>query len=249
LLKNFMVCDINTVMFCSEFKYSLFSSVVVVAVLLYVTAFVLSTMGIPYVWTMAAVLYGPLVLFYAFGISPFCAPMLPTCLGDEILKFIDLIIPQKISWPQPLQKTPNCVDNPEIPARDCIVACEEIPFVYADWTEPLAWGLCDISLTTCTSIEQWLAGSSFFQGIEQFKSITEALDRSARVLGGTDEAMKTSFRLCAALTSWKSIPVLLITGLSVYAIPIIVMLPFYVLTSVMQLGMSSVLLSHLRWTE
>ena len=249
LVKKFMVCDINTVMFCSEFRYSLFSSIVVVAALTYAVALILSTIGVPYVWTLVALLYMPLVFFYAFGISPFCTPMLPTCLGKEILTFLDLIIPQKISWPQPLQRTPNCIDNPEITASDCIVSCEAIPFVYKDWAEPLAWGMCDISLTACTVIQKWLAASSFLQGIDQLKSITEALDRSARVLQGTDEEMKTAFRLCAALESWKSIPILLLTGLSVYAIPIVVMLPVYLLTSVMQLGMSSLLLSHMRWTE
>jgi hypothetical protein len=249
LVKKFMVCDINTVMFCSEFRYSLFSSVVVVAALTYTTALILSTIGVPYVWTLAALLYMPLVFFYAFGISPFCTPMLPTCLGKEILTFLDLIIPQKISWPQPLQRTPNCIDNPEISASDCIVACEAIPFVYKDWPEPLAWGMCDISLTACTALQKWFAASSFLQGIDQFKSITEALDRSARVLQGTDEEMKTAFRLCAALESWKSIPILLLTGLAVYAIPIVVMLPVYLFTSVMQMGMSTLLLSHMRWTE
>jgi hypothetical protein len=249
VVKKFLVCDVNTVMYCSEFRYSLFSSAVVVAVVTYITCLVLSTIGVPYVWTLAGFVYVPLVFFYSFGISPLCAPMIPTCLGNEILKFLDLIIPEKITWPQALQQTANCIDNPEISAGDCIVTCEEEPFLYVDWVEPLAWGFCDISLTACTAVERWLATSEFMPAIQQLKSLTEALQRSANVLSGTDEDMKTAFRLCASLTSWKSIPVLLLIGFAMYTIPVLVMLPFQLLTSVLQLGVGSVLMTHLRWTE
>ena len=249
VLKKVLVCDVNTVMFCSEFRYSLFSSAVVVAVLTYAVALVLSTIGVPYVWTIAAFIYIPLVFFYSFGISPLCFPMIPTCLGDEILKFLDLIIPQKVSWPQPLQRTVGCVNNPDIPAADCIVTCEETPFLYMDWMEPLAWGLCDISLSSCTAVETWLSNSSLMQGIYVMKKTTEALDRSAQVIRSEDEEMKSAFRICASLTSWRSIPVLLLIGLSFYIIPVLVMLPVQLIISSFRLGISSVLFSHLRWGE
>jgi len=204
VLKKILVCDVNTVMFSvmfsSEFKYSLFSSAVVVAVLTYAIALIISTIGVPYAWTITAFVYIPLVFFYSFEISPLCAPMIPT-LGNEILNFLDMIIPEKVSWPQPLQLTVGCVNNPDIPAADCIVTCEEIPFLYVDWIEPLAWGFCDISLSSCTAAATWLSDSSLMQGIDVLKKTTEALDRSAQVLRGKDEEMKTAFRICASLTS------------------------------------------------
>jgi hypothetical protein len=248
-LKSFVVCDINTVMFCSEFRYSLFSGAIVVAVLSFVVAVVLTTVGVPYVWTIAAALYIPLVFFYSFGISPLCFPMIPSCLGDEILEFLKMIIPEKLSWPQSLQKIPNCVEDSSISASECIVTCEQIPFVYLDWTEPLAWAFCDVSIDACIATDKWLSASVWVQGIPTLKSLSDALGRSATVIQGTDDDMKTAFRMCAALTSWKTVPVLLIGGLGVYALPMVILLPFQLFISLLQLGVGTISMSHLRWRE
>jgi hypothetical protein len=248
-LKNFLVCDVNTVMFCSEFRYSLFSGAVVVAVLTFVVAVILRTIGIPYVWTITGALYIPLVFFYSFGVSPLCFPMIPSCLGNEILEFLNMVIPDKLSWPQSLQKIPNCAEDASISASECIVTCEQVPFVYLDWTEPLAWVFCDVAIDACIATEKWLSASAWVQGISTLKSLSEALDRSAIVLQGTDDDMKTAFRLCAALTSWKTVPILLLCGLGVYALPMLLLVPFQLFISLLQLGVSTVTMSHLRWGE
>ena len=248
-LKSFLVCDVNTVMFCSEFRYSLFSGAVVVAVLTFVVAVILRTIGIPYVWTITGALYIPLVFFYSFGVSPLCFPMIPSCLGNEILEFLNMVIPDKLSWPQSLQKIPNCAEDASISASECIVTCEQVPFVYLDWTEPLAWVFCDVAIDACIATEKWLSASAWVQGISTLKSLSEALDRSAIVLQGTDDDMKTAFRLCAALTSWKTVPILLLCGLGVYALPMLLLVPFQLFISLLQLGVSTVTMSHLRWGE
>jgi hypothetical protein len=87
------------------------------------------------------------------------------------------------------------------------------------------------------------------QGISTLKSLCEALDRSAIVLQGTDDDMKTAFRLCAALTGWKTVPILLLCGLGVYALPMLLLVPFQLFISLLQLGVSTVTMSHLRWGE
>ncbi|KAJ1465383.1 hypothetical protein T484DRAFT_1757455, partial [Baffinella frigidus] len=52
LVKRVVSCDIDSVMYCTKFRYSLFSSTIVVAVLLYAVGMVLSSFGIPYTWTV-----------------------------------------------------------------------------------------------------------------------------------------------------------------------------------------------------
>jgi hypothetical protein len=246
LVRKFAKCDVNSVMQCSEFRFSFISSAVSVAVVLFTIALTLSSIGVPYAWTFIGLVYLPIVMFYSMGYSPFCAPMLPTCLGQEIIAALDGLIPVKISWPSALQAVPNCIENTNIPANECIVSCNAHPFSFRGWSEPIAWSICEISPSVCQDTYLWMREQSFAkdEGSTLF-DLSTAFGRYSTIKTQNDPEQIVAYRVCAIFTAWRSVPVLLLCGFSIYILPLLVILPIQFLLASTQIIFASVFMSHL----
>jgi hypothetical protein len=245
IVKRLMKCDMDTVMYCSEFRYSLLSSAFIVATLLYIGGVLVASLGVPYVWTILALIYIPSVLFYSMGYSPMCVPLVPTCIGDEIISMFDTLIPTRINWPQSLQQSPNCIDNSNMTTSECIVSCSAHPFNFRGWYEGAAWTLCELNKDVCIAAHNWLQTQSFAAPPDGLLyDLSSALWRSHMVISQGDADLVTAYRVCAIFTSWRLVPAMFLVVVCIYTIPVLIMIPIQILFSALQLTLSSIGMSH-----
>jgi hypothetical protein len=250
ILYRFTRCDIDSVMLCTEFRYSLLSGSIVVAVLLYLVSIVVASLGVPYTWTVAAVLYLPIVLFYSLGYSPFCAPLIPTCLGEEIIRTFDTLLPQHIWWPNALQQSIGCMENSNISASDCVVSCNAHPFNFHGWVEPFAWSVCELNADACSTVYKWLRSQSFANAPGTILyDVSAVFWRSHTVITQADPDTVMAYRICAIFTSWRTVPVIFAVVVFVYTVPIIIMTPFQILLAGMQMTIAAISMSHMHLRE
>ena len=133
LAKSMLKCDFKSVIDCQKKRVNTLSGALAVCLLmaiLYIsfgamTALVLSGVGIL-----------PLILWYVYGYSPTCIPMVPECAVQDVLDSVGWLIPIQLTWPAALQRIPGCALNPDIPYRDCFIPCAADPFRYARLTTP-----------------------------------------------------------------------------------------------------------------
>jgi hypothetical protein len=249
-IRRLFTCDIESVMYCTQFRYSLFSSAIVVAVLLYVTGIMLSSLGVPFTWTIIGLVYVQAVLFYSLGYSPFCAPLVPTCIGDEIIEMFNLLIPVRLYWPRALQRSVGCIEDANIPVSDCMVSCSTHPFNYVGWAEPIAWTVCELNLNVCRDMHLWLSTQSFASSPGSIlHDASNALWRSHAILSYADTDSVAAFRVCAMFTSWRAIPILFILMFTVYAVPVVVMAPIQFLFAGTQMVIAALSMSHTHLRE
>ncbi|KAJ1466020.1 hypothetical protein T484DRAFT_1756981, partial [Baffinella frigidus] len=245
VFKRIMRCNIDSVMFCSEFRYSLFSGAIVVAILLYIGGIILASLGIPYVWTGLAIIYVPVVLFYSLGYSPLCIPMIPTCIGDEIISTLDLLLPARVQWPQALQQSTNCIDNLNISTSRCVVSCSAHPFNFRGWYECAAWSLCELNIDACIGLHDWLRTKSFAATPDAILfDASSALWRSHMIIKQADVDTISAFRLCAMLTSWRLVPLIFLVVIVVYTTPVLFLMPLQLVISGLQVAMTALAMSH-----
>jgi hypothetical protein len=250
IIQGFVRCDIDSVMYCTEFRYSLVSTAIIIAAIFYVGGVVVASLGVPYTWTAIAMLYVPVVLHYSLGYSPLCAPMVPTCIGQEIISSIDLLLPVKIHWPEALQKSPGCIEDRTIQASDCILSCSAHPFSFRGWSEPVAWSICEVSISACDSMHRWLREQSFAK--EKGSSLYDlsvALWRSHAILTQTTPDTVTAFRICSFFTSWRAIPVTFMALFGIYVVPLLIVLPIQLILATTNLVFAAVFMSHVHLKE
>jgi hypothetical protein len=244
-VKSFIKCDIDSVMYCTQFRYSMLSSAIVVAAILFLGGMIVSSMGVPYTWTAVGLMYAPIVLFYSLGYSPFCAPMIPTCVGQEIIATFDTLIPLKIELPVALQLKAGCIEDLTVPAQDCIASCSIHPFNFRGWSEPVAWTLCELSPSICITTHTWLMAQSFAQKNGILFDLSTALWRSHSIITFADEDTNMAYRICAISSSWRSIPILFIVSFSAYLVPVLIVVPIQIILSSSQVLFATLFMSHM----
>jgi hypothetical protein len=250
IVKRLIRCDIDTVMHCTEFRYSLLSGGVVVGLLFYAGGTIVSSLGVPYAWTGIAIIYVPTVIFYSIGVSPFCIPMIPTCLGDEIIATFDFMIPTRVQWPQALQKSVNCIDNVNITASECLISCDAHPFNFHGWYENAAWIMCELNIDACKSAHNWLRTQSFADAPDAIlHGLSSALWRSHMIIIQADTDMMSAYRFCAILSSWRLVPVMFLVILMIYTIPVLITIPMHLMVSALKLAVTTLSLSHTHQNE
>jgi hypothetical protein len=244
--QELLVCDIDSVMFCSRNRYSLLVGALFVAISGYVLALLLASVGVPYTWTLFAIIYIPLIGYYCMGISPLCAPMVPVCLGDELISLFDLVLPARITLPLALQSTPGCIDDPAVSAENCVIPCSAYPYEYTDWARPLAWGVCEVGLCPgahATVRDSWPYAQEEGQLLYP---LSAALYRAEILYTQADEDVIAAHRFCALSSAWRALPLALALGAAAYVLPAVLMLPLQLAFTTMQLAFSAIPLAHMR---
>jgi hypothetical protein len=170
-LKSIIKCDFNTVQHCTKFMRSLGWGVVVVIIGLGCISIMASKLGIPFVDPLLVIGFFPLTMLFVFGVSPFCFPMVPTCLTSELLVHIEYFLPEHLSWPAPLQHWPGCTDG-ELPKNQdgtidfmmlttatpgtasCMRSCYQWPFDYTSWEDNIAW--FSLEFKPSNTLDDWV---------------------------------------------------------------------------------------------
>lgn len=154
LVRNSMVCDFEAVTFCQKkdgSKKNLVVSFILAYVVYIVSSWVLDatfiTQVISPMWknVMLLALVPWLGFQLAYGVGPTCFPMVPTCILQDVVLYLQMTVPVKLVWPNSVQRYPGCIDNMNstVPTNmtraDCLVSCRGAPFHFRSWESSLSW--------------------------------------------------------------------------------------------------------------
>lgn len=143
-------CDFASVTFCSNHKKDLVASAVLLVLLYVVVAYVSSLIGIPILGVAFVLVFVPLLLWYAYGMAFTCFPMIPTCLLDDVVSFLNGTFPQSLTVPTELSVSDNCLQD--LARSTCFKPCTDPPMDFDGWRDTFAYALCSLSVKWCRSL-------------------------------------------------------------------------------------------------
>jgi len=133
---------------CSRHTRDLFASFWVFVFFYVVLYIITSTLGLSALPTLFLLSYPLFTLWYVYGMSPFCLPMLPPCLLDDVQELIRNTLPVNFHYPSKLYcdgVTPDFFPNTT--AQMCLKSCTQLNFT--DIMDPLAYSVCWFDQWTC----------------------------------------------------------------------------------------------------
>jgi hypothetical protein len=195
---SMLKCDFSGVTFCSKRRKDLFASILILLAFYLILSYFGQLVGIPYVGTALALSFVPVLLWYTYGMALTCAPMLPTCLLDDVVDLADSIFPLKVTFPAPLQASPDCLADPA--KSSCLLRCSEPPMLFVDWRDTLAFAICYSSQSFCLSLAETIG---------EIDPMGGKLVAKSRVLDG-DEALLNASLFCFGVTFVNVVPVLIL---------------------------------------
>ena len=267
IFADFFTCNVEAVMFCSEHKVSLIASSIVIGVfMLLIVSLVGYVLPSTPLNSIAVIFFVATTMYYSFGISPACAPMIPTCLIKELIYTVDTIFPVSVTIPKSFERSVGCAneyyslrDNNETQASlynidDCIVSCSDPPFHFTDWYTNVAWYMCDVGIDTdsCVAARVWLEQEdnwlayvlNIVFGTDTTSNTLTALWRSMVVLKSQDVSMITAYRWCSVLTSWHLVPYLIFIVPILSIVPLLLVVIFACLRGMFRLVVAVFAMSH-----
>jgi hypothetical protein len=120
-------CDFQAVLYCTKHKKDLLASVVLILMLYVIFYYVANAINLSSLVTILIMSVGfpPLLLWYSYGMAFTCAPMLPTCLMDDVIAILNTFLPMSVSFPEELQISPGCLADAS--KDSCIRRCSDPP--------------------------------------------------------------------------------------------------------------------------
>lgn len=192
-------CDFDAVQHCTGFTRDLAWGALIVTLALGFLSYVAKSVGVPFADPLLFLSFLPLVSVFVFGVSPFCAPLVPTCLTDELLHLFEYFLPSSIAVPDALRVSPACVDSPE-----CFRSCTAAPFAFKTALDNVAW----LSLRWGVTIPDivWPVEWVDAVGVDRF-AFGEVYATKTAYLGWAD--MQLAQDICCALTLFNLLPFVL----------------------------------------
>lgn len=260
LLRNTFVCDFEAVTFCHKggtrrnlivsfiMAYAIY---MLVMLLLDATTF---TSFLSPLWRslMFVVVVPGLALQLAYGIGPSCFPMVPTCLLEDVILYVQSIIPIKIVWPNSMQTVPGCLQKNAASMyakQQCMRSCRAEPFYFRGWESSLSWAVCNLAAepTFCQNGTQsiWL-WPSFLPRVAELENAMQ--NHSAVIVQSyvSGDAMDLwhGHQFCFFVTLGQAVPYLiLVLGICLAAAQL-VKLPFAFLAAAMQFLWQAIAFTH-----
>lgn len=204
LARDFLVCDYEAAQLCSRRERNVVISLLIVYVAYVVISAVLGFFKLSGLATLLFALIPILAIYLAYGLGPTCFPMIPTCLAQDIISIIQVIIPAKVAWPTALQVYEGCLGPswiqteeairlgqtlnattpdprfPDIPpgSSKCFLSCRQDPFSFVSWEQTAAWIVCGMGPETCANLSIPYF-DSFRESTHRFAEIHENIRRAA----------------------------------------------------------------------
>ncbi|KAJ1468512.1 hypothetical protein T484DRAFT_3629701 [Baffinella frigidus] len=243
-----LTCNVESVMFCTRHTYSVFTASFIAIIALTIISALFSFTKIPVVSGLFAMFgFTGIVMFVAFGYSPACIPLVPTCFFSSMVSDVSYFIPLKIIIPQSLLRCTH--DQSEsVPDASCLVQCNAKPFYFVDFSANLAWTVCYSSMGLCNQLGDYLAtpGNLYTAtfGLETAENLATAVYRSKTVVGSEDQNIISGFAWCNTLTIYQLIPLVVIIVFVLLGLPLGVSAIMKILVSVTRTAFSAYALSH-----
>lgn len=153
VVKQLLTCNFETVLDCSGKRANTAVGALAVVGLLAGLYMAFGSLG---AFVLGGVSMPLLILWYVYGYSPACVPMIPQCVVKDFLSMALWFIPLQFQWPLSLQKIPGCAASSAVPFADCFISCAELPFGYTSWEASVAWAACDWDPQWCAqTVAPW----------------------------------------------------------------------------------------------
>lgn len=265
LAREVLVCDFESVITCSKHRRNIFTSFIVSYLFYWVIATALGYLGVRGLGTAAWLLVPSFAFWLAYGYSPMCAPMVPTCLVDDFINVTQIVLPARIVWPQGLQVFPGCLDlfnqsgsvnsngtasstrppagfsKPDSPAM-CMRSCRGEPFYFRSWESSLAWVACGFGPQTCGNLSL-----PYFSGFQAAANNFSTALELARRTGDGDPVNALSF--CFWITLAQALPWLFAAVFAAYLAVALITVPLSIVGSLVQTITHVVAYSHVGMGE
>jgi hypothetical protein len=202
-------CDIHRVMLCDAAPKNLFSVVVVSVFSMWLAGSLLPLPSGSFTFFMLVTLPW-VVMWYSYGYSPACFPMVPTCFAGDLFALVNSTLPAKIVWPALLIQQDVCnleaePYNKSLTSKNynCFKSCAAEEFRFRGWQDALAWILCDIDIDVCQSVSRWLLQQSRISLVTAYADTTEYF---VQVLRFDNRHLTDAHRFCGFITGFYIIP-------------------------------------------
>ena len=207
---SMLKCDFQAVTYCSAHRKDLLASIVLILLLYLILYLAAGAIGLSILGSALVMLisFVPLLLWYSYGMAFTCAPMLPTCLLDDVVYTLSALFPLQITFPVELQTSSDCLGDSS--KDSCLLRCSGPPVLFTEWRDTLAFGICYISQSLCTSLAA---------AIGDMDMLSVKLHASAELIATATPSRINASLFCFGVTFVTIIPVilLLIVGVTVAA--------------------------------
>jgi len=199
LVDSLVLCNFTRVQTCSD-RRSLFWSVVQSVCVITLVIVAARLLQIPYIEVLLLICTVPIFLFVAYGYTPQCLPMVPSCLLRDLLEIVDWLLPASIQWPPALVTSPGCT------SVQCMRSCTADPVLgFANYNEHIAWSMCEAD-------NQWAINTAM--GMPSDSPIRMAILRKCVI-----PDMRQAQRICFAVTLVNSAPLLILVVIALWLLP------------------------------
>ena len=158
LIADLTKCDLAEVVTCSGHRRDLLASLFVIFVFYQILRAVCAAVELDIVATLFFMALPFVVLYYVYGYSPTCFPLIPTCAVSDILATAQSLMPGSLELPPEILINQG---NKTVGLRPC----SDLNF--SGWADPIAFALCDLDQGLCQSVaglpDPGIPGVSQFQ--------------------------------------------------------------------------------------
>jgi hypothetical protein len=172
----------------------------------------------------------PLIVMYmSYGYSPFCVPMIPVCIMDDLLWTVNSLFPDFIELPSSMYRSNACLANAQdYINKDCLIKCTDPKFNYTHWYDVGAWWAVELHLE-----EPFQRYASFVLSADDVENLEDQIILKLACLDQNDSSLITGNRICAALSLYKLLPYILLAFLLLFALGTIIRTIWTVTSSVL----------------
>lgn len=149
IIQTTVICDFGSVVTCSRHTRDLFVSFFIFVLFYFVMYLMTNAFGFPSLATLFLLSCPFFLLWYVYGMSPFCLPMLPPCMLEDLVALVQNTLPVNFYYPRKLYcdgENPAFFPNASV----CLKSCTQLNFT--DIMDPLAYGVCWFDLWTCDKL-------------------------------------------------------------------------------------------------
>ena len=233
LYTSLLKCDYPSVQYCSRRSKDLFFSFILMILLNIIVAYYAKILQVPFASVYFMLFFFPILFWYVYGMALTCAPIIPTCLLDDILRALNYVLPKQMDIPTELQISPNCLSDPS--ATVCMKSCSSDPLGFLGWRDTLAWGLCDINVAMCLRVADSLQG---------WDSLSDNIRRHSLVASSGSESVVSASRFCFTITFVTIIPILILSVLVISSLPHLLYLPCMLIPKFVTIALQSLAFTH-----
>jgi hypothetical protein len=222
---NAVHCDLESIQTCKHWKVLLLHSAIVNSVFFSVWFLVASGARLSFLASLSVILFVPAVLYLSYGYSPFCIPMVPTCIFEDAVRSLRLVFPRFMRVPQAFvrdaivdgQPCYKVLENPSIfdpKHAACVRTCDETPLKFTSWRAVFAWIVAELGQDAV----DWTLDVQKHVPLLDHHDMQEQLLLKNGIWRIQDDSLVNAHRVCAAIHSYLLAPYLVICILATTAV-------------------------------